>query len=182
MSGKTVALLAVAFFLSSCSVGATSPQPLPWLTWSPTSLTIVDQLQKGSAEDGEQVVAILIRGQVAIGAQVVFVPQRTFVRRGGLCGPYPPVPKALDRLHPDAVQPAAQVLEEPTSDRFIVSPSASTNVEGWLSWQVALPPTSCAYQFSVSPYLDDAIIADGTVHTRPPNGVSGQAEFEIDPK
>ena len=133
--------------------------------------------------NGKQVVAILVRAHVPAGADVIFAPRTTFIRPSGSCGPYPPSPKALDKLHPDAVQPAAPVVLEPDASRFIIETIGSSDVEGWLSWQVELPPTGCAYRWTLSPVLYDLVIPDTTnANGTQGDNVYGQEAFEIDPK
>jgi hypothetical protein len=147
----------LALSVSGCAAAQTATAPISLSTmglstWSPSTLQVVDRLRKDSIEPGKVVIAVLVRGHIGAFAQVSFEPRRKFVRPSSCPDEFPPYSKALDSLHPDAVQPAAPSIT--VGDAFSLSDDV---VEGWMSWQVPIPGQGCGYTWSTSAHLTGSL-------------------------
>jgi hypothetical protein len=139
-----------------CAGGAPFAASSPSLRGPTSSLRVVHTYSKQSAETGRWIIAVLLRGSMGTDGGVA-VGARSYLDASSGCTAFDggSTLRALDRLHPDAVQPPPDSRFAPnpiSADVQLTRPSesgASPELEGWLTWQAALPPPGCTYDIHV---------------------------------
>jgi hypothetical protein len=159
-------ILTAVLALAGCAGPQAAP---PSATYEPTAVTAVDHLIKPSLEPGQTVLGLLLRGTLAPGSQMIVWVQPYGTPFSEDTPPVLPVcsrrvspapegaigAKILDRLHPDAVQPALSVYDPPSwwrqSNLKVEGP-----FEGWLSFQFDSLPPGCSVHVELSARWFDA--------------------------